>query len=246
MNDSYFRATGKTPEFAAGDIESIVSPRRAFANLLPVKEEECRLPAVNAGGGYRARRAGEIRMTINGTRRVALILLASCATAAAHAQASRPTNGEFVVLDRPAVFEMNPNTGSLKESVQKGQQLVWHPKEKSNEPRFQVTNISLAFLRSESGGQVKMTFTGNISSLGYSTLEEVKLNANVRAKGGASLHSWSFGISIKCADKDQPLTPLTHDVPNELAQNIFTNVSTVEIAEPAEPNFPGVKVQRCN
>jgi hypothetical protein len=25
MNDSYFRAAGKTPEFAAGDIESIVS-----------------------------------------------------------------------------------------------------------------------------------------------------------------------------------------------------------------------------
>jgi hypothetical protein len=71
------------------------------------------------------------------------------------------------------------------------------------------------------------------------------LNAIVRAKGGASLHSWSFGISIKCADKDQPLTPLTHDVPNDLAQNIFANVSTVEIAEPAEPNFPGVKVQRC-
>ena len=187
-----------------------------------------------------------IRMTINGTRRAAVIVLASCAASAAPAQVSRPTNGEFVVLDRPAVFEINPNTGSLKESVQKGQQLVWHPKEKSNEPRFQVTNISLAFLRSESGGQVKMTFTGNVSSLGYSTPEEAKLNAIVRAKGGASLHSWSFGLSVKCTDKDQPLTPLTHDVPNELAQNIFTNVSTVEIAEPAEPNFPGVKVQRCN
>jgi hypothetical protein len=31
--------------------------------------------------------------------------------------------------------------------------------------------------------------------------------------------------------KDQPLTPLTHDVPNYLAQNIFSNVSTVEIPE---------------
>src|SRR5215472_2159065 len=28
----------------------------------------------------------------------------------------------------------------LKESVQKGQQLVWHPKD--NDPRFQITNIS--------------------------------------------------------------------------------------------------------
>jgi hypothetical protein len=187
-----------------------------------------------------------IRMTINATRRAALIVFAICATSVAHAQTSRPQNGEFVMLDRPAVFEITPNTGSLKESVQKGQPLVWHPKEKPNEPRFQVTNMSVAFLRSESGGQVKMTFTGNVSSLGYLTGEEAKLNAIVRAKGGASLHSWSFDISVKCADKDQPLTPLTHDVPNDLAQNIFTNVSTVEIAEPAEPNFPGVKVQRCN
>jgi hypothetical protein len=82
--------------------------------------------------------------------------------------------------------------------------------------------------------------------LGYLAAEEAKLNAIIRAKGGASLHSWSFDISVKCADKGQPLTPLTHDVPNDLAQNIFTNVSTVEIAEPAEPNFPGVRVQRCN
>jgi hypothetical protein len=184
-------------------------------------------------------------MKINGTRRAALIILASCAVSAAHAQTSRP-NGEFVMLDRPAVFDINPNTGSLKESVQKGQPLVWHPKEKPNEPRFQVTNMSVAFLRSETGGQVKMTFTGNISSLGYLTGEEAKLNAIVRAKGGASLHSWSFDISVKCADQDQPLTPVTHDVPNDLAQNIFTNVSTVEIAEPAEPNFSGVRVQRCN
>jgi hypothetical protein len=126
-------------------------------------------------------------MTINGTRRAAVIVLASCAASAAPAQVSRPTNGEFVVLDRPAVFEMNPNTGSLKESVQKGQQLVWHPKEKSNEPRFQVTNISLAFLRSESGGQVKMTFTGNVSSLGYSTPEEAKRDRSRQRRRVAAL-----------------------------------------------------------
>ena len=55
----------------------------------------------------------------------------------------------------------------------------------------------------------------------------------VRAKGGASLHSGGFGISVKCADKDRPLTPLTHDVPSDVAANVFTNVSTVEIAEPS-------------
>jgi len=164
----------------------------------------------------------------------------------ARAQTNRTRDAEFLTLARPAVFEVNPNTGSLKESVQKGQQLVWHPKDKPNDPRFQITNISVAFLREQSGGQVKMTFTGNISSLGYQTSEDAKLNVNVRAKGGASLHSWSFDISVKCADKDRPLTPLTHDVPNDVAANVFSNVSTVEIAEPAEPNYRGVSVQRCD
>jgi hypothetical protein len=153
---------------------------------------------------------------------------------------------DFLTLERPAVFEVTPNTGSLKESVQKGQQLVWYPKEKPNEPRFQISNISLAFLREQSGGQVKMTFTGNISSLGYQTSEDAKLNVIVRAKGGASLHSWNFDISVKCADKDRPLIPLTHDVPNDIVANVFSNVSTVEIAEPAHPNYRGVSVQRCN
>jgi hypothetical protein len=64
-----------------------------------------------------------------------------------------------------------------------------------------------------------MTFTG--SSLGYLTSEDAKLNVNVRAKGGASLHSWSFEVPVKCADKDRPLTPLTHDVPSDVAANVF-------------------------
>jgi len=144
-----------------------------------------------------------------------------------------------LALEQSAVFDIAANTGSLKETVQKGQQLVWRPKGGPSDGGFRMTNISVAFLRSESGGQVKMTFSGNVSSLGYLTSEEAKLNVNVRAKGGASLHSWSFGISVKCADKDQPLTPLTHDVPTDVAANVFTNVSSVEVAEPAEPNFPG-------
>jgi hypothetical protein len=179
------------------------------------------------------------------TRRAAFIALATCVAVPAHAQTSRQ-NAELVTLDRPAAFEIAPNTGSLKESVQKGQQLVWHQKDKPNDPRFQITNISIAFLREQSGGQVKMTFTGNVSSLGYLTSEDAKLNAIVRAKGGASLHSWGFEISVKCGDKDRPLTPLTHDVPNDVAANVFSNVSTVEIAEPSETNYRGVSVGRCN
>jgi hypothetical protein len=179
------------------------------------------------------------------TRRAAFIALATCAAVPAHAQTGRQ-NAEFVTLDRPAAFEIAPNTGSLKESVQKGQQLVWHPKEKPEDGRFQITNVAVAFLREQTGGQLKMTFAGNVSSLGYQTTEDAKLNVIVRAKGGASLHSWSLDISVKCADKDRPLTPLTHDVPTDVAANVFTNVSTVEIAEPAEPNYRGVSVQRCN
>jgi len=187
-------------------------------------------------------------MTINVTRRAAVVGLSTCIALPARAQTpTRPKDAEgFATLEQPATFEIAANTGSLKETVQKGQQLVWRPKGGASDGGFRVNNISVAFLRSESGGQVKMTFSGNVSSLGYLTSEEAKLNVNVRAKGGASLHSWGFGISVKCADKDQPLTPLTHDVPTDVAANVFTNVSSVEVAEPAEPNFPGVKVQRCN
>jgi hypothetical protein len=35
-------------------------------------------------------------------------------------------------------------------------------------------------------------------------------------------------------------------VPNDVAANVFANVGTVEVAEPAEPNYRGVSVQRCN
>jgi hypothetical protein len=183
---------------------------------------------------------------ITSTRRAAFIWLAICAaTVSAHAQTSRQ-NAEFVTLDRSATFEIAPNTGSLKESAQKGHQLVWHPKDKPNDARFQITNIAVAFLREQTGSHVKMTFTGNVSALGYQTSQDAKLNVIVRSKGGASLHSWGLEISVKCADKDRPLTPLTHNVAADLAANVFTNVSTVEIAEPAEPNYRGVSVQRCN
>lgn len=162
------------------------------------------------------------------SRQGAFIAFATCVALPAYGQ-TRSQNAELVTLDRPGTFEIAPNTGSLKESVQKGQQLLWHPKDKPDDRRFQISNISVAFLREQPGGQVKMTFSGNISSLGYQTSEDAKLNVIVRAKGGASLHSWSFDISVKCADKDRPLTPLTHDVPKDVVANVFSNVSTVEI-----------------
>ena len=137
------------------------------------------------------------------------------------------------------------HSGSLKETTQGGQDLIWHKKGRSIERRFQLTNVSIAFLRSETGGQIKMTFSANITSFGYS-VEEAKLNVIVRSKGGAALHTWSVVLAVKCEDKNQSLTPLTQVVPADVAANVFNNVGTVEVAEYTEPNFPGINVQRCD
>jgi hypothetical protein len=185
------------------------------------------------------------------SRRMALIGLSAFVASPVGAQTSQTGKPKadasgIATLEKAAVFEINPNSGSLKESIQKGQELIWHRKENPNDVRFKLTNISLALLRSEAGGQVKITFSCNISSLGYLTPDEAKLNILIRAKGGAVLHTWSVGILVKCTNKDQPLTPLTQDVPNDLAHNVFASVNTFEITERTEPDYPGVKVQRCS
>jgi hypothetical protein len=179
---------------------------------------------------------------------VGLLILVALPVFAQTASTNTPKSDavEFVVLAQSAVLEITPRTGSLKETVQKGQRLIWRRKEIPNEGRFQVTDISVAFLRSEAGGQVKMTFSGDISALGYLTSDEARLNVIVRSKGGASLYSWNLGISVKCTDNNLALTPLTHDIPNDVAVNVFANVGSVEIAEfNSEPNSPGVRVQPC-
>jgi hypothetical protein len=128
--------------------------------------------------------------------------------------------------------------------VQEGQQLIWRAKG-PNDRRFQVTNISVAFLRHEGGGEVKMTFAGRVSSLGYRPVDEAKLNVIVNTKSGASIYSWNFDISVRCSDRNRPLAPVTHEVPSEIAANVFTNVGTVEIADYREPNYPRVMARRC-
>jgi hypothetical protein len=189
-------------------------------------------------------------MTINLTRRTALIGLSTFVALPVRAQTTPPSEPtpdavESVSLEQPAIFEITPITGTLKETVQKGQQLIWRGRGSPNDRRFQVTNISVAFLRNEPGGQVKMTFAGDISSLGYRPVDEAKLNVIVRTKGGASIHSWSFGVSVRCADNNRPLAPFSQELPSNVAANVFTNVGTVEIAEYREPNYPRVMVRRC-
>ena len=94
-------------------------------------------------------------MTINVTRRAALVGLSTCIAVPVRAQTtSGPKEAaDSVTLEQPAVFDIAANTGSLKETVQKGQQLVWRPKGGPSDGAFRVSNISIAFLRSESGGR---------------------------------------------------------------------------------------------
>ena len=90
-----------------------------------------------------------------------------------------------------------------------------------------------------------MTFAGQVSSLGYRPVDEAKLNVIVRTKSGAAIYSWSFDISVRCSDNNRPLTPVSHEVPSDIAANVFTNVGSVVIADYREPNYPRVMARRC-
>jgi hypothetical protein len=158
---------------------------------------------------------------------------------------TKPDGAEHAALEQPGVFDITAKSGSLKETVQKGQELFWRRKTSDKERQFRLDNISVAFLRNETGSLVKITFSGNVSSLGYQPSDEAKLTLSVRTKAGAALYSWSFGITVKCGDSSKPLAPLAHDIPTDIAANVFANAGTVEIAELTEPNSPGVPVQRC-
>jgi len=187
-------------------------------------------------------------MTIHITRRTALVALSALAAPPVRAQPSstnRADAGEFATLEKSAVFEVTPVSGSLKETVQKGQELIWRRKGRPTDGAFQLTNISIGLLRSETGGQLTLTFSCNMTSLGYRPSDEAKLNIIIRSKGGAALHTAAVGVPVKCTDKNQTLAPQKQEVPKEVAANVFTNVNTIEVAENEESNQPGLKVQRC-
>ena len=188
-------------------------------------------------------------MTVPMTRRAAVLALAAMAPwpiRARDSEAARAATEEPAVLDRPTRFDVSTVTGSLKETVKSGQALLWRAKNNPSQHCFQITDISIGFLRSETGGDVKLTFSGNVSSVGYLALEDVKLNVVVRSKGGASLHSWSIAVPVKCGDKNRPLTPVTGDVPRNIAATVFNSVNAVEVLEQGEPTAPGLKVRRCD
>ena len=104
-------------------------------------------------------------MTIKLTRRTALIAFSAC-VAPVRAQPSltnklKPDALEFAELEKPAVFDLASISGSLKETIQKGQELVWLKKERPTDRTFQLNKISVGLMRSQVGDQVTMTFSSD-------------------------------------------------------------------------------------
>jgi|SRR6516225_8794658 len=95
-------------------------------------------------------------------------------------QTSQPTPNA-VSVEQSAVFDVMPVTGTLKETVQKQQQLVWRARRSPNERRFELTDMSVALLRNEAPGEVKITFAGHVSALGWRPEGDPKLEVIIRA-----------------------------------------------------------------
>ena len=84
-----------------------------------------------------------------------------------------------------------------------------------------------------------------VSAFGWRPDGEPKLNVIVLTRGGASIYSWTFGVSVRCADNNRPLPPLSETVPNDIAANLFNSVGALEISEYREPNSPILTARQC-
>jgi hypothetical protein len=85
------------------------------------------------------------------------------AAGAQQGQTSQPPPNA-VSIEQSAVFDVTPVTGTLKETVQRQQQLVWCARRSPNERRFELTDMSVALLRNEAAGEVIITFAGHVSA----------------------------------------------------------------------------------
>ena len=99
-------------------------------------------------------------ITLIGGAAVAWPIRGTCA----QRQTSQPSPNA-VSIEQPAVFDVTPVTGTLNETVQKQQQLVWRARRSPNE--FELTDMSVALLRNEAAGEVMITFAGHVSALGW-------------------------------------------------------------------------------
>ena len=186
-------------------------------------------------------------MSTDLTPRIALVALAAFLASPAHAQPAAPGQPppNAVSIEGSAVFDVTPASGALKETVQKGQELVWRARRSTNDRRFALTDMSVALLRSEAPPEVKMTFAAHVSAFGWRPESDPKLEVIVRTRGGASIYFWNFAVSVRCADSNRPLPPLSQVVPNDIAANLFNNVGTVEISEYREPNDTILTARQC-
>ena len=102
-------------------------------------------------------------------RILALALLSLVMAQPVRAQPAPPGQAppNAVSVEQSAIFDVTPVTGTLKETVRKQQELVWRARRNPNERRFQLTDMSVAFLRNEAPGEVKITFTGRVSAFGW-------------------------------------------------------------------------------
>ena len=69
-------------------------------------------------------------MAINLARLAVLAGLSIFVASGARAQpaqtgSAKPDAAEFAALERPVAFEISANTGTLKETAQRGQELIW-------------------------------------------------------------------------------------------------------------------------
>jgi hypothetical protein len=178
------------------------------------------------------------------TRRAALAGLLLLGAGPGLGQPQRKGSAVYTaVLEKPAVLEIEQKSGGLRETVQRQQELVWRLKERQEDKAFRISNMAIALIRSETGGQVKMTFSCNVESMGFSSADDVRLHLIARSRGGAALHTWTVGVPVRCAEAAQTPTPQGQDLPDDIAGNVFTSITAVEVAEATQGD--GVRLERC-
>ena len=163
-----------------------------------------------------------------------------------HPCASNPVIADAVEIarvEKPAIFNVLAVSGSLKETRQAGQELIWKLLGHSKRDGLRMSNLSVGLLAAR--GKVTMTFSASTFSLGYRTAENARVHVILRTRGGAALHTSVIALTVSCSDNNQTLHPPTAEIPDSIAAVVFANVAAVEVTEHAEPGTSGLKVIRC-